>query len=419
MGGIAAEAAWYRDKNMVNISILGYGTVGSGVAEVLNTNKESINKRAGREINLKYVLDLRDFPGDPIQEKIVHDYSIISNDPSIEIIVETMGGVHPAYEFVKEALERGKSVCTSNKELVARHGAELLKIAKEKKVNFLFEASVGGGIPIIRPLNQSLTADEIEEITGILNGTTNYILTKMSHEGLDFDVVLKEAQDKGYAERNPEADVEGYDACRKIAILTSLAYGMQVDYEDIYTEGITKITKADIQYAKALGTSIKIFGTSKKINHKVYAMVAPMMINEDNPLYSVNDVFNGIFVKGNLLGNVMFYGKGAGKLPTASAVVSDVVDAAKHLGTNIMTIWSSEKLELASIDEACHRFFVRLSGEKAEYADKVEKVFGEVQEVDAVIPGEYAFITNEIMEKDFSRKAGEFDKMVSRIRVAF
>lgn len=404
---------------MINISVLGYGTVGSGVVEVLNTNQESISKRAGQEINVKYVLDLRDFPEDPIQEKIVHDYKVIANDPDVKIVVETMGGIHPAYEFVKEALENGKSVCTSNKELVAKHGAELLEIARSKKVNFLFEASVGGGIPIIRPLNQSLTADEIEEITGILNGTTNYILTKMSNEGLDFDTVLKDAQEKGYAERNPEADVEGYDACRKIAILTSLAYGMQVDYEDIYTEGITKITDIDFKYAKKLDAVIKIFGVSKKDGDKVYAMVAPMMINADNPLYSVNDVFNGIFVRGNLLGDVMFYGKGAGKLPTASAVVADVVDAAKHLGTNIMTIWSSKKLELANIDEASQKFFVRLSGSKAENEEKVKKAFGDVKVVDAGFAEEYAFVTDTMKEKEFKDKMNAFDNMITRIRVAF
>lgn len=404
---------------MINISVLGYGTVGSGVVEVLSMNQESISQKAGNEINVKYVLDLRDFPGDPIQEKVVHDFSVIANDPEVQIVVETMGGTKPAYDFVKEALEKGKSVCTSNKELVAKHGAELLAIAKENKVNFLFEASVGGGIPIIRPLNQSLTADEIDEITGILNGTTNYILTKMSTEGSDFDTVLKDAQAKGYAERNPEADVEGYDACRKIAILTSLAYGMQVDYEDIYTEGITKITDKDISYAKALGASIKIFGTSKKVDKKVYAMVAPMMINAEHPLYSVNDVFNGIFVHGNMLGDVMFYGKGAGKLPTASAVVADVVDAAKHLGTNIMTIWSKEKLELADIQDAKQKFFVRLSGSNADNEEKVNKLFGTVTTVDAGFADEYAFITEEVTEKDFADKAKSLGNMISRIRVAF
>lgn len=404
---------------MLNVSVLGYGTVGSGVVEVLTENQEVIAQKAGHEIQVKYVLDLRDFEGDPIQEKIVHDFNIIANDPDVQIVVETMGGVNPAYEFVKTCLEKGKSVCTSNKELVAKHGAELIAIAREKKVNFLFEASVGGGIPIIRPLNQSLTADKIEEISGILNGTTNYILSKMTQEGSDFDSVLKDAQEKGYAERNPEADVEGYDACRKIAILTSLAYGQQVDYEDIYTEGITKITDTDIKYAKALNASIKIFGTSKKVDGKVYAMVAPVMIGQDHPLYSVNDVFNGIFVKGNMLGDVMFYGKGAGKLPTASAVVSDVVDAARHMGVNVRVNWEKEKLELASMDESQTRFFVRLSGAKTENAAKVTEIFKTVQEVEAGIAGEYAFVTEKITEADFKRKAEQLGNVVSRIRVDF
>ena len=310
----------------MNIAVLGYGTVGSGVVEVLTTNRETITKRAGESIDVKYVLDLRDFPGDPIQEKIVHDYQTILDDPDVKIVVEVMGGVEPAYTFVKKALQAGKSVATSNKELVAKRGAELLAIANEKNVNFLFEASVGGGIPIIRPLNQSLTADEIDEITGILNGTTNYMLTKMDTVGADYDAVLKEAQDKGYAERHPEADVEGYDACRKIAILTSLACGKQVDYEDIHTEGITHITETDFKYAKAMHMGIKLLGTSRREEGGLFALVAPMMVAEDHPLYSVNDVFNAILVKGNALGDVMFYGKGAGKLPTASAVVSDVVD---------------------------------------------------------------------------------------------
>ena len=400
---------------MINISVLGYGTVGSGVVEVLSTNKDSISKRAGQEINVKYVLDLRDFPGDPIQEKIIHDYSIIANDPEISIVVETMGGVNPAYDFVKQALLNGKSVCTSNKELVAKHGAELLQIAKEKNVNFLFEASVGGGIPIIRPLNQSLTADEIEEITGILNGTTNYILSKMSYEGCKYEVALKEAQEKGYAEKNPEADVEGFDACRKIAILTSLAYGMQVDHEDIYTEGITKITDVDISYAKSIGAVIKIFGTSKKVGDKVFAMIAPMMIKSDNPLYSVNDVFNAIFVKGNLLGDVMFYGAGAGKLPTASAVVSDVVDATKHLGTNIMTIWNSKKLELADINEMVQRFFVRVPSAQEE---KVRNTFGEIEEVPAGLVGDFGFITEPMTERDYKKKIDGFT-VRNMIRVGF
>ena len=256
---------------------MGYGTVGSGVVEVINTNSDIINQRAADEINIKYVLDIRDFPGDPIQDKIVHDVDVIINDPEIRIVVEVMGGIEPAYTFVKRCLEAGKSVVTSNKALVAKHGAELLSIARDRELNFLFEASVGGGIPIIRALNSCLTADKIEVITGILNGTTNYMLSKMFYEGADYDEVLKEAQDNGYAERNPEADVEGYDACRKIAILSSLISGQQVDFEDIYTEGITKITKKDMLYAKKLGMTIKLIASSKRHDDHVHAIVAPML----------------------------------------------------------------------------------------------------------------------------------------------
>ena len=403
---------------MLNVSVLGYGTVGSGVVEVLHTNKESIAKKVGQELNVKHILDLRDFPGDPFADKVVHDFNIIVNDPEVQIVVETMGGVKPAYDFVKASLEAGKSVCTSNKELVAKHGAELLAIAKDKNVNFFFEASVGGGIPIIRPINECVTGDVIEEISGILNGTTNYILSKMSTDGSDFDSVLKDAQDKGYAERNPEADVEGYDACRKIAILTSLAYGKQVDFEDIYTEGITKITDVDIKYAKALGASIKIFGSSKNVDGKIYAKVAPVMINAEHPLFMVNDVFNGIFVKGNMVGDLMFYGSGAGKLPTASAVVGDVVAAAKSK-ENVPVIWEQEKLEIADINEASQRFFVRLSGDKAANESKVSAAFGNVQVVDAGIADEYAFITDAVKEGDFAKKAEELGNVVSRIRVDF
>lgn len=405
---------------MVNIAVLGYGTVGSGVVEVLNTNQESINTKAGQEIKIKYVLDLREFPNDPIMEVLVHDYDVILNDPDVKVVVEVMGGVNPAYQFVKAALEHGKSVCTSNKELVAKHGAELLAIAKEKNINFLFEASVGGGIPIIRPLNQSLTADEIEEITGILNGTTNYMLTKMSNEGLDFATVLKDAQDKGYAERNPEADIEGYDACRKIAILSSLAFGMQVDYEDIYTEGISKITDTDIQYAKALGASIKLLGTSRKDGEKVFACVTPVMIQNNHPLYSVNDVFNGIFVRGNVLGDVMFYGSGAGKLPTASAVMADVIDAVKHLGTNIMTIWSNKKLELANFNDASFQYFVRLNNNTEEQRQQVQQLFGDVKTVCVEgVENEFAFVTSEMTEEQFNKKIQQLNTLVTRIRVRF
>ena len=328
-----------------------------------------------------------------------------------------MGGVEPAYTFTKRALEAGKSVCTSNKELVAKHGVELLAIAKERDINYLFEASCGGGIPIIRPLNSSLTADEIDEITGILNGTTNYILSQMAENGSDFDEVLKDAQDKGYAERNPEADVEGYDACRKIAILSSLAFGDHVDYEDIYTEGITKITATDIKYAKVMGTSIKLLATSKKVGDKFYAMVSPVMIDRKSPLYSVNDVFNAIFVHGNVLGDAMFYGSGAGKLPTASAVVADVVDCAKHLHRNIMMSWSSKKLDLMDVEEVKNRFFVRVRGSMTGDISKVEEVFGSVQPYGvADVADEFGFLTEEMTEKEFREKAARVEGVISRIR---
>jgi homoserine dehydrogenase len=403
---------------MINIGVLGYGTVGSGVVEVLNTNQDSINKRANEEINIKYVLDLRDFPGDPIQDKIVHDFDVIAGDDDVKIIVEVMGGVEPAYTFVKRALLAGKSVCTSNKELVAKHGSELLQIAREKNINFLFEASVGGGIPIIRPLNSSLTADEIDEITGILNGTTNYILSKMAHEGLDFDSVLKDAQEKGYAERNPEADVEGYDACRKIAILSSLAFGNQVDYEDIYTEGITKITAEDIKYAKHMGMAIKLLASSKRVGDSFYAMVAPFLINTEHPLYSVNNVFNGIFAHGNVLGDVMFYGSGAGKLPTASAVVADVVDAAKHMNRNIMQLWSNKKLELADISTSSCRFFVRVNGNSDVDLAKIENIFGKVELIKVEeLSNEFGFITGVLTEADYAAKAEKCQGIINRIRV--
>ncbi|MBU9737814.1 homoserine dehydrogenase [Diplocloster agilis] len=403
---------------MIKIAVLGYGTVGSGVVEVLDTNQSSIDQKAGQEIRVKYVLDLRDFPGDPVEPVLVHDFETIVNDPEVKIVVEAMGGVEPAYTFSKRCLLAGKSVCTSNKELVAKHGAELLAIAKEKNINYLFEASVGGGIPIIRPLNSSLTADEFDEITGILNGTTNYIMTKMSEEGLEFDTVLKEAQDRGYAERNPEADVEGYDACRKIAILTSLAAGQQVDYQDIYTEGITKITVHDIAYAKQMGMAIKLLATSRKENGRFYSMVAPFLLNEDHPLYSVSGVFNAIFLHGNVLGDVMFYGSGAGKLPTASAVVSDVIDAAKHQNRNIMVSWSSQKLELGDIAESRSKFFVRISGNADTDLGKIKEVFGDVKLVQVPeYKDEFGFVTGLMSEADYEEKAAKVPGILKRIRV--
>lgn len=403
---------------MVNIAVLGYGTVGSGVVEVIHTNHERINQRIGDELNVKYVLDLRDFPGDPIQKKLVHDFNVIVEDPDVQIVVEVMGGIEPAYTFVKRSLQAGKSVATSNKALVAKHGAELLSIARDKNINFLFEASVGGGIPIIRPLNSSLTADEIEEITGILNGTTNYMLSKMFYEGADYAEVLKEAQDKGYAERNPEADVEGYDACRKIAILSSLISGQQVDFEDIYTEGITNITKEDMMYAKEMGMTIKLLASSKRDNDHLHAIVAPALLHKEHPLYNVNDVFNAIFVHGNVLGDAMFYGSGAGKLPTASAVVADVVDEAKHLNRNIMTMWKNEKLELLPLDNTSKKFFVRIKGDAEAMNAHLESSFGPISivKVDG-LSGEFGFVTEEMTEGSYKEKSAEFPGIIHMIRI--
>ena len=402
---------------MINIAVLGYGTVGSGVVEVINTNQDSINRRAGDAIRIKYVLDLRDFPGDPVQEVLVHDYETIVNDPEVDIVVEVMGGLEPAHTFVKRALEAGKSVATSNKALVAKFGPELMNIARNKNINFLFEASCGGGIPIIRALNQSLTADQIDEVTGILNGTTNYMLTKMDMEGSRFESVLKEAQEKGYAEADPTADVEGYDACRKIAILSSLAYGKFLNYEKIHTEGITRITPEDMEYARVMGMSIKLLATSRKLSEdSYYAVVAPFLVGKNNPLYSVNDVYNGIFVHGNVLGDAMFYGSGAGKLPTASAVVADVVDEAKHLHENMPNEWNDQPLPLADPDQVSGRFFVRV---QTTDLSLIRSVFGTIEQIQVPkAEGETGFVTAQMTLGQYKAKAAEIKaEILSMIRI--
>lgn len=398
---------------MIKAAIFGYGTVGSGVYEVLTRNSAMIQGKLGDRIEVKYVLDLREFPGDPVQDVLVHDVNTILDDEEVSIICETMGGEKPAYDFTRRALELGKSVCTSNKELVEKHGAELLKIAQEHHCSYLFEASVGGGIPIIRPLCTSLAQEHIESITGILNGTTNYILSKMENEGADFETVLKRAQEKGYAERNPEADVCGYDAGRKIAILTSLAYGKNVDFADLYVEGITQITRTDFAYAKKLGTTIKLFAKSQCIDGKYYAMVAPFMVTADNPLYAVQNVFNAILVHGNMVGDTMYYGKGAGKLATASAVVADVIDCAKHLGKHVQVIWEEDKLEISPMDDFTRRFFVRVKGtDRAQ----ITKNFGEVEFIDSVAEEETGFITSEMTEKAYEECAKKAGNVINRIR---
>lgn len=399
---------------MIKVAILGYGTVGSGVYEVIKKNKDIMTGRLGDELQVKYVLDLREFEGDPVQEVLVHDIDIILNDPEVAIVCETMGGERLAYDFTKRALESGKSVCSSNKELVEKHGPELLKIAKAHNCSYLFEASVGGGIPIIRPLRTSLAQEEIESITGILNGTTNYILTKMETEGLAFEDVLKRAQEKGYAEKNPDADILGFDACRKISILTSLAYGKNVNFEDITTEGITAITDKDFAYAKKMGATIKLFAKSVKKNDKYYAIVAPFVVKPENPLYAVKGVFNAILVNCNMGGETMYYGKGAGKLATASAVVADVLDCARHIGKHLDVKWEDEKLEISPIDGAVRRFFVRVADADAA---KIQNVFGDVTLYTDVVAGECGFVTEEMSEAEYRQKADQLGNILSMIRM--
>lgn len=400
---------------MIKVAVLGYGNIGSGVVQVLLKNKETIAKKAGDEIVPACVLDLRDFPGDVMEDKVVKDINLITQNPEISIVIETMGGTKPAYAFVKACLEAGKHVATSNKELVAAHGPELLEIAKAHHVSFLFEASVGGGIPIIRPLVSSITSDAVTEITGILNGTTNYMLTKMSEDGLDYDAVLEDAQERGYAERNPAADVEGHDARRKIAILSSLAFGKYVDYEDVYTEGITKITSADFAYAKVLGSRIKLFGTSKKKDDgSISTMVCPVMITNEHPLFAVNDVMNAILVRGESMGDLMFYGAGAGKLPTASAVVADVVNAARNPKITEIAPYEPGKMIVSDHLKSTHSYFVRVKGSDA---NAVAESFKAKQIVDAGIADEFGLITAEWAENEFDALCENYP-VVSVIRLA-
>ena len=383
---------------MIKAAILGYGVVGSGVYEIIRKNEKSITRKTGgKTISVKYILDLRDFPDHEQPELFTKNYDDILHDPEISIVVEVMGGLKPAYEYSKAALLAGKNVITSNKELVAEHGTELMAIAKEHDVNYLFEASVGGGIPIIRPLNQCLAANEIEEIYGILNGTTNYILTKMVAEGAGFEEALSEAQRLGYAERNPEADVEGYDACRKIAILASLASGKYVNWRNVPTEGITKITRSDVAYAEKFGAVIKLIGSAKIEEGQVYCRVSPMVIPAGHQLSEVNDVFNAILVKGDSIGDVMFYGRGAGKLPTASAVVADVIDAAKHIHINKFITWKEAKSEfMIDPDTVMYRYFVRTDSET------VVNDFNGAQNLGGEA-GEWFFVTEEMTEAEFKK----------------
>lgn len=401
---------------MIQVAVMGYGTIGSGVVEVLDTNKEIIKKKTGKDIAVKYILDLREYPGDPHEKQIVHDFSIIEKDEDVDIVVEAMGGINPAYAFAKACLMAGKHVVTSNKALVAAHGTELLQIAREKKINFFFEASVGGGIPIIRPMSQSLAGEEILEISGILNGTTNYILTKMSREGQTFEEALKKAQELGYAERNPEADVEGHDTCRKISILTALATEKEVNYEEVHTEGITRITDTDFRYAAMMNTSVKLLGSSHMENGNVTIFVCPVMVSADHPLYSVNDVFNAVMVRGNMVGTLIFTGSGAGKLPTASAVVADIMEAAVNLKRNVPMGWTGEKQELTPMNKSGFRYFIRFSGDAAGKKEDVEAAFGACEFFELPDMGEFAVLTKTMTESRFSKLSAVFSDIRQVIR---
>ncbi len=396
---------------MINIAIMGFGVVGSGVAETITLNSKAFAERTeGLELNVKYILDLREFPDHPLGDRVVHEITPILEDNEVSIVVETMGGTVPAYDFSKKALLSGKSVVTSNKEVVAKHGAELQAIAREKGVSYLFEASVGGGIPIIRPMWQCLASNQIKSVTGILNGTCNYILTKMERDKEDFETALKQAQELGYAEKNPAADVEGMDTCRKISILSSLAYGKTVSTDDIICEGITKITYDDLVYARNKGYSIKLLGRASKEDGKVYVITAPFLVPEENALSSVNDVYNGISVVGNVVGDVLFCGRGAGSLPTASAVMADVLDVVRDCKKSIG--WKDEKADfLGDMTDNVTANLVRTRA----CSCIVKEVFGEVEVSE--INGWKVFVTEEMKNSVLLSKIEKLGEETVRIRI--
>lgn len=406
----------------MDIAVLGYGVVGSGVAEVISLNEQKITGKIGEKMNVKYILDLRKFPGDKNEDKIIDDFNIILNDGDVKIVAEAMGGLHPAFEFVSSCLKAGKSVVTSNKELVAEKGDILLELAKENNVNFMFEASVGGGIPVLRPIIQCLAANEITEVAGILNGTTNFILSKMIFDSMSFDDALKLAQDNGYAEKDPTADIEGFDACRKICILAALCFGNHVYPKSVYTEGITKITLEDVDYARSWGGVIKLLGRAKKVDGKTSAMVSPAFVSNSSILSGVNGVFNSVLVRGNAVGDVAFYGQGAGKMATASAVVGDMIDCAQHIGRNKGISWD-KAVDGSLIDhnEVKTALYVRATGCKECALSKAGELFGSISVLsrENAPENEFAFVTSEDREGTLRAKLGEIKNInvLSTIRV--
>ena len=410
---------------MVQIAVMGYGVVGSGVVEVLTQHAESIAKRAKEEIRIKKILDLREFPGSPFTAQFTKSFDEILEDPEIRVVVEAMGGLHPALEYTRQCLEAGKSVVTSNKELVAEKGAELLALAQEKNVNYLFEASVGGGIPIIRPISQCLAANEVIGIAGILNGTTNFILTKMIRDHMGFEDALALAQKLGYAERSPAADIEGEDACRKICILASLAFGEHVYPRQVHTEGITDITKEDVEYADSWGGVIKLIAEVKKLeNGQLQLLVSPMFLSRESQLATVDDVFNGILVRGDATGDVMFYGKGAGKLPTASAVVADVIDCVKHFKARKYLFWEDGSPDyVQDFLRNPASMYVRAKDESGGGLKKADALFGGVTPLarPGAEPAEFAFVTPKQEEGALQQKLETLEaqgvSVLSRVRI--
>ena len=411
---------------MQNIAVIGYGVVGSGTVELFEKNREEICRKIGRECDIKYICDLRDFPGDKYEDKLVKDFNVILNDPEIEVVAEVVGGATFAYEYTKKLLAAGKSVVTSNKELVATHGAELFKIAKDHDCNYLFEASVGGGIPIIRPLNKCLAGNSIEQISGILNGTTNFILTKMIKDQMDFDSALKMAQELGYAEADPTADVEGHDACRKICILGSLAFGKHIYPQYVHCSGISRITLDDVEYAENAGYSIKLIGTVKpEGKDRISAIVCPRLVEKSSLLSSVDDVYNAITVKGDGVGDVLFYGKGAGKLPTASAVVGDIIDCLKHKDRRIMLDWEdcTDTGYVVPYKQIENSMYVRIKAEDAEaLKPAVSELFGKVMYLERIgrPSDELAFITSVMAEADIDsalEQLSQSAEIASKIRL--
>lgn len=399
----------------VNVAVMGHGVVGSGVVEVILDHKESIAKKINKELCIKHILDLREFKGLSYSNLFTKDFNDILNDDSVKIVAEVMGGINPAFDFVKACLEKGKSVVTSNKELVAAKGAELLKTANENNVNFLFEASVGGGIPVLRPIAQCLSANDLYEVYGILNGTTNFILTKMINENMSFDEALALAQQLGYAEREPSADVDGHDTCRKICILASLAFGKHVYPSQVKTEGIRNITLNDVDFAASADYVIKLLGHTKLLESgKVSAEVYPALVSKDNSLSNVDDVFNAIMVKGDAVGDVMFYGRGAGKLPTASAVVADIIDCAKHLEARKYLSWEDGSDDyVVPAEENISRFYIRGSFEDINSAkNEILNTFGEVKYLSSNVKGtEIAFIVNAMPFGDLQKKAADLKSL--------